>query len=633
MVFSAPGILDLYGCELFRSTMRSNDDDVGEPGQPQVVAAFESRVPMLLSVNTVLMALATVFIFLRFYTRYVVLNRLGYDDWLALLALVRRVSIFSHSSHRAFLRHQRRKLLESALTFGVFPYHQMFVLATGVTQCWMTQHGLGRHVKTPLPPPPQPDDEQQLQTYTQLLWFSVLWYNTAVLATKLALLAQYYRVLPIRSVRRACVALLVVIGLWGLAQVMLSIFTCFPIQAYWDANLRNNSNTVNPAAEAGAEETTTVRCIPALPLAYQNAAGNIATYVAVLVLPLPALSSLRLPRAQKCLLIGIFCLGFFTCAAAAIRIKYFREYTDPTWDHVDPSILSLTELCSGTVCLCLPTLRPLVARWLPASLTSTAASVTSNNKGGGNRSTTNRSPVDDTNNPDNTAGGDPEKAAMRGPKRPPPCVRAGASYYNSNTATSTSSSRRPSASLPRSSISGSDSDFIFGLETARKAVPESTPSPSPPPLCMSIIRPSALGGGGSNSNSRRSSTAETSSVVRFAAMPSSSPPFSSSSSTFSSSAQQQQRLQRQYQQRRQQQQQQQHQSNYYVHRSNTNNNHGGGGYLRGQSSSNWLLESRVSTEIGTSSSPVPSEERRTLGSAAIRVKRMVTRRESVVAGW
>ncbi|KAK6836432.1 Satratoxin biosynthesis SC1 cluster protein 4 [Apiospora arundinis] len=597
--------------------MRSNDDDVGEPGQPQVVAAFESRVPMLLSVNTVLMALATVFIFSRFYTRYVVLNRLGYDDWMALLALCADFRVFPVLSDVCSCDWRHAMLDHTCMLIPSFSFPAV------------TQHGLGRHVKTPLPPPPQPDDEQQLQTYTQLLWFSVLWYNTAVLATKLALLAQYYRVLPIRSVRRACVALLVVIGLWGLAQVMLSIFTCFPIQAYWDANLRNNSNTVNPAAEAGAEETTTVRCIPALPLAYQNAAGNIATYVAVLSSTAPgAQQSALTTRAEmstdRHILSGIL--------VPAIRIKYFREYTDPTWDHVDPSILSLTELCSGTVCLCLPTLRPLVARWLPASLTSTAASVTSNNKGGGNRSTTNRSPVDDNNNPDNTAGGDPEKAAMRGPKRPPPCVRAGASYYNSNTATSTSSSRRPSASLPRSSISGSDSDFIFGLETARKAVPESTPSPSPPPLCMSIIRPSALGGGGSNSNSRRSSTAETSSVVRFAAMPSSSPPFSSSSSTFSSSAQQQQRLQRQYQQRRQQQQQQQHQSNYYVHRSNTNNNHGGGGYLRGQSSSNWLLESRVSTEIGTSSSPVPSEERRTLGSAAIRVKRMVTR-ESVVAGW
>ena len=47
---------------------------------------------MLLGVNVGLMTLAMVFIFLRFYTRYVVLNRLGYDDWLALLALVRRIS-------------------------------------------------------------------------------------------------------------------------------------------------------------------------------------------------------------------------------------------------------------------------------------------------------------------------------------------------------------------------------------------------------------------------------------------------------------------------------------------------------------------------------------------------------------
>ncbi|KAK7959806.1 uncharacterized protein PG986_004660 [Apiospora aurea] len=545
------------------------------------VAALESRASMLLGVNIGLMTLATIFIFLRFYTRYVVLNRLGYDDWMALLALV-------------------------------------IVLATGVTQCWMTQHGLGRHVNT-IPNP------AGLKTYTEYLWFSVLWYNTAIMSTKLALLAQYHRVLPIQSLRRACAALQVVIGLWGLSQIMLSIFTCFPIQAYWDNKLTRGDRTTNA-------EARTIRCIPTLPLAYQNAAGNIITYIAVLVLPLPALSSLRLPRAQKCLLIGIFCLGFLyvypyidscenadpvpsTCALAAVRIMYFCEYPDPTWEYVDPSILSLAELCSGTICLCLPTLRPLAARWLPASLTSTVASATPNAKGG-NRSTTNRSPVG------NAHGGDPEKAAGS-PKRPPPCARAdgrrgGGTYYNSNTDTTTASSsssppsRRPSASLPRSSASGSDSDFIYGLETARKALPVQPATPSPPPMCMSIMRPLMPSGGGSSS-SRRSSTAETSSVVRFAAIPL---PLSS----FSSSAQQQQQ-QRRYQQR---------QGNYYVHQ-DSNNDHGS--YLRGQRSGNWLLESRVSTEIGTSNSPVPSEERRMLGSAAIRVKGMVTRRESVVVGW
>ncbi|KAK8112980.1 hypothetical protein PG984_013506 [Apiospora sp. TS-2023a] len=523
-------------------------------------AAPESRASMLLGVNIGLMALATGFIFSRFYTRYVVLNRLG--------------SICPKGD-------------------------QDCACLPGISA--VTEHGLGRHVDTL----PQPDE---LKIYTQHLWFSVLWYNTAIMSTKLALLAQYYRVLPIQSVRRACVTLMAVIGIWGLCQVLLSIFTCFPIQAYWDKDLSLSDFAKDP------ETTTVVRCIPALPLAYQNAAGNIATYVAVLVLPLPALGNLRLPHAQKCLLIGIFCLGFFTCGIAATRIMYFREYTDPTWEHVDPSILSLTELCSGTICLCLPTLRPLVARWLPPSLTSTAASIASHTKGG-TRSTTNRSPVDNNNNP----GGNSEKAALD-PRRPPPCVhstgrggggrRAGAScYYNSSTtATSASSSRRPSASLPRSSASGSDSDFIYGLETARTAVPAPTTSttPSPPPLCMSIMRPMTLGSDGAGSRiSRRSPVADTSSVVRFAAMPAA--PFSSSSS---SPAQQQQG------------------GNYYVHRSNNQ-----GSYFRGETSGNWLLESRVSTEIGVSNSPVPSEERRALGSAAIRVKRMVTRRESVVAGW
>ncbi|KAK8063702.1 hypothetical protein PG996_008354 [Apiospora saccharicola] len=245
-------------------------------------AASESRASMLLGVNIGLMALATGFIFSRFYTRYV-LNRLGYDDWLALLAFVGPFSV----------RHLQGT--QSETDFGSI--YQMFVLATGVTQCWMTESGLGRHADTL----PQPDG---LKTYTQHLWFSILWYNTAIMLTKLALLAQYYRVLPIQSVRRACVTLMVVIGIWGLCQVMLSIFTCFPIQAYWDKDLGRSESARD------AETTVAVRCIPALPLAYQNAAGNIATYVAVLVLPLPALGNLRLPHAQKCLLIGIFCLGF-----------------------------------------------------------------------------------------------------------------------------------------------------------------------------------------------------------------------------------------------------------------------------------------------------------------------------------
>lgn len=75
------------GCEFSRSTMEPSNPIIGDPRLPPG-AASESRASMLLGVNIGLMVLASAFIFARFYTRYVVLNRLGYDDWLSLLALV-----------------------------------------------------------------------------------------------------------------------------------------------------------------------------------------------------------------------------------------------------------------------------------------------------------------------------------------------------------------------------------------------------------------------------------------------------------------------------------------------------------------------------------------------------------------
>ncbi|KAH6644955.1 hypothetical protein BKA67DRAFT_664808 [Truncatella angustata] len=76
----------------------------------------ESRAPIVIGVATFLMMGATSAVGLRFYTRKVILNQLGIDDWLSLGAL-------------------------------------FFALATGISQCYLTQQGLGRHIGTL----PQPD--------------------------------------------------------------------------------------------------------------------------------------------------------------------------------------------------------------------------------------------------------------------------------------------------------------------------------------------------------------------------------------------------------------------------------------------------------------------------------------------
>jgi hypothetical protein len=92
--------------------------------------------------------------------------------------------------------------------------------------------------------------------------------------------------------RRLYFAAFVVVVTWSTSQVFLAAFACMPVSAFWDST----------ASDA--------KCLPTLPLLYSNAAGNIATEVAVLALPLPVLGALNLPRPQRMMLIGVFSLGF-----------------------------------------------------------------------------------------------------------------------------------------------------------------------------------------------------------------------------------------------------------------------------------------------------------------------------------
>jgi len=64
-----------------------------------------------------------------------------------------------------------------------------------------------------------------------------------------------------------------------------------------------------------------------------------------------------------------------TCAISIIRIQYLRLSPDVTWDNVESSCWSISELCSGIICSCLPTLRPLLTKLVPSMGSgSTAAS-------------------------------------------------------------------------------------------------------------------------------------------------------------------------------------------------------------------------------------------------------------------
>jgi hypothetical protein len=111
-------------------------------------------------------------------------------------------------------------------------------------------------------------------------------------AIKIAFLLQYYRILTTQRMRRIIIGALAFVALWSISQLLVTIFTCTPIEKFWKPEVNGT-------------------CIPNLPFWYINAAGNILTDVIVFVTPLPALGSLNLKKPQKLMLLGIFSLGFF----------------------------------------------------------------------------------------------------------------------------------------------------------------------------------------------------------------------------------------------------------------------------------------------------------------------------------
>ena len=151
--------------------------------------------------------------------------------------------------------------------------------------------------------------------------------------------------------------------------------------------------------------------------AISTAAFSTLADVLLLILPIPTLWGLQLPKQQKLALVFIFLLGglyvnsstlsflsplprpsyhptpltlksFSACIAAIIRIVFLSRgttsFVDFTYIEVDSLNWSLIEPCVGIVCACLPTLRPLFRKIPFLGLRSAQAKGSENSGQSGN---------------------------------------------------------------------------------------------------------------------------------------------------------------------------------------------------------------------------------------------------------
>ncbi|KAK6951069.1 hypothetical protein Daesc_007598 [Daldinia eschscholtzii] len=200
--------------------------------------------------------------------------------------------------------------------------------------------------------------------------FSVL-YNPALMATKTSVLIFYLRLSKNtqKVLRLASWAVLVIVNLAGAVLTLINIFQCRPVQAAFDPY------------------PGTAYCIPLLTEFICSAPVNVVTDLAILALPLPVLTSMRLPRRQKIILIFTFALGIFVTIVDVVRIYYleqaitqvsstvssnpeatFGDSSQFAWNASFSLMWSAVEVNVGIICACIPTLKPLVRRILPAML-------------------------------------------------------------------------------------------------------------------------------------------------------------------------------------------------------------------------------------------------------------------------
>ncbi|KAJ5610284.1 hypothetical protein N7510_007003 [Penicillium lagena] len=289
---------------------------------------MQDRRPMVLAVTIPFFVIASIFVALRFVSRIFVVRKVGFHDYLMLLAW----------------------LIDFGFSFSLF---------------YATSKGLGLHSHNI-----SPADEPGLNRANYV--FTVL-YNPALMAVKTSILVFYLTFTRGEKVFRwANYVTLAVVNGAGLALTLVNVFQCDPVSAVFYSDVPKGA-----------------KCIDIITLYLSSSPVNIITDLAILFLPLPILTNIRLPLKQKAILVITFSFGFFVAVVDVIRIAFLQRAAtshkteirsiyisnsgiiDFNWYASLSFMWSAVEVNVSVICGCVPILKPLVARLVPKLIKDT----------------------------------------------------------------------------------------------------------------------------------------------------------------------------------------------------------------------------------------------------------------------
>lgn len=303
---------------------------------------YVTRGPVVRAVSAATLAFCSLFVGLRLISRFYVVRKAGWDDYMMILAWI--------------------------LAFGA-----SFSIIFGSTK------GLGRHQQDI---PEAWADPLQQSSYAfsviyvgRLLSSSMLTtdvpQNPALMVTKTSILIFYLNLSRThKAFRWATIATMTVVNVGGLALTLLNVFQCTPVSAAWKSPI-----------------PVSAKCTNIVTIYLSSAPLNIITDMAIIFLPMPILTSMHLPKKQKNILVVTFGFGIFVAVVDVIRIAYLqnasraalrsaqkshsesgtdqRNTSDFSWYSSLSFMWSVVEINVGIMCGCVPALKPLVRRFLP----------------------------------------------------------------------------------------------------------------------------------------------------------------------------------------------------------------------------------------------------------------------------
>ncbi|KAK8070946.1 GMC oxidoreductase [Apiospora hydei] len=185
-----------------------------------------------------------------------------------------------------------------------------------------------------------------MTVFANLIYVCQILWAFNILALKISILCLYLRLFPGRRFRIVCTSALALLVVSSLLLIAFDIFQCNPVSAAW--TLQHGD----------------AQCMDLTVVALANAAVNIFTEAAILVIPLPILVKLKMSTRQKAEVIGLLSLGAMQANSviivAAIRIpslQTLKSLVDATYTNAPVFVWTCVEAMVAHLCVAAPAIK------------------------------------------------------------------------------------------------------------------------------------------------------------------------------------------------------------------------------------------------------------------------------------